>query len=153
MNSPVRLGVSPAAASTPMGVLNLRFDALFPHAGDLGCTVCLAPLLFLPAYLCMDVGLQDLPAAAWPAPFHNLPPRWVRQPPPCQESSPPWQPISAPPTGVDECFFFISVVVELPYSSIVCPFWLFFVFKLLCPSFGCARRHNVSTYASILVPH
>ena len=39
-------------------------------------------------------------------------------------------PISAPPTGMDECFFFISLVVGFPYSSIFYPFWLFFVFKL-----------------------
>ena len=40
-------------------------------------------------------------------------------------------PVSAPPTGLDECFSFISLVVRLPYSSIFCQFWLFFVFKLL----------------------
>ena len=37
--------------------------------------------------------------------------------------------ISAPPTGLDECFFFNSLVVGLPYSSVFCQFWLFFVFK------------------------
>ena len=31
----------------------------------------------------------------------------------------------------DECFFFISLVVGLPYSSIFCQFWLFFVFKFV----------------------
>ena len=41
--SPVRLGVSPAAAPTPMGVFNQRFEALFPRAGALGCVVCFAP--------------------------------------------------------------------------------------------------------------
>ena len=41
--SPVRLGVSPAAASTPTGVFNQRFEALFPHAGALGYEVCFAP--------------------------------------------------------------------------------------------------------------
>ena len=40
--SPVRLGVSPAAAPTPRGAFNQRFEALFPGAGALGCTVCLA---------------------------------------------------------------------------------------------------------------
>ena len=34
-------------------------------------------------------GTAGPPAAAWPAPFHNLPPRRVHQPPPCRESSPP----------------------------------------------------------------
>ena len=131
MTSPVRLGVSPAAASTPTGVFNQRFEALFPQAGALGCGVCFAPLLFLPVYLCENVGPQGLPATAWPAPFHNPPPRWVHQPPPCRESSPPQLPISAPPTGLDECFFFISLVVRLPYSLIFGQFWLFFVLKLL----------------------
>ena len=41
--SPVRLGVSPAATPTPTGVFNQRFEALFPHAGALGCAVCFDP--------------------------------------------------------------------------------------------------------------
>ena len=41
--SPVRLGVSPAAAPTPTGVFSQRFEALFPGAGALGCAVCFAP--------------------------------------------------------------------------------------------------------------
>ena len=41
--SPVRLGVSPAAAPTPMGVFTQRFEALFPCAGALGFAVCFAP--------------------------------------------------------------------------------------------------------------
>ena len=40
MNSLVRLGVSPAATSIPMGVFNQRFEALFPRTGALGCAVC-----------------------------------------------------------------------------------------------------------------
>ena len=40
--SPVRLGVSPAAAPTPTGAFNQRFEALFPRAGALGCSVCFA---------------------------------------------------------------------------------------------------------------
>ena len=43
MTSPVRLGVSPAAAPTPTGVFNQRIEALFPQAGALGCAVCFAP--------------------------------------------------------------------------------------------------------------
>ena len=64
-NSPVRLGFSPAAASTPTGVFNQRFEALFPHAGALGCAISFAPPLFLPVYLCTNVGPQGLLAAAW----------------------------------------------------------------------------------------
>ena len=69
MNSPVRLGVSPAAASTSRGVFSQRFEALFPRAGALGCAVSLAPQLFLPAYVCANVGPWGLLAVALPAPF------------------------------------------------------------------------------------
>ena len=116
----MRLGVSPAAASTPTGVFSQWFEALFPHGGTLGCGVCHLVHQLLPRW----------PAAALPTPLHNPPPRWVHQPP-CRESSPPQLPVPAPPTGLDECFFFISLVVGLPYSSIFCQFWLLFVFKLL----------------------
>ena len=43
--SPVRLGVSPAAAPNPTGIFNQRFEALFPRAGALGCAVCFASRL------------------------------------------------------------------------------------------------------------
>ena len=39
----VRLGVSPAAAPTPTGIFNQRFEALFPRAVALGCSVCFVP--------------------------------------------------------------------------------------------------------------
>ena len=108
------------------------------------------PLPFLLVYLCVNVGLWGLLAVALPALFHNLPPPWVHQLPPCCESSLPQLPVSAPPTSVDECYFFISLVVGLPCSSIFCQFWLFLFLNCCCPSFGCARRHSVSTYTSIL---
>ena len=111
--------------------------------------------LFLPVYLCMNVGLRGPPATTWwgllaaacPALFHNPPPRWARQPPPCCKSFPPRLPVSTPPTGVDECFFFISLVDGLPCSSIFCQFWFFFVFKLLlsffwlCEEVQCVYLH------------
>ena len=49
----------------------------------------------------------------------------------CRMSSPPQLPVSTPPTSLDECFYFISLVVGLLCGSIFCQFWLFFVFKLL----------------------
>ena len=65
----MRLGVSPTAASTPMGVFNPRFEALFPRAGALGCEVCFAPPPFVLVYLCTNVGSRSLLPAALPAPF------------------------------------------------------------------------------------
>ena len=68
--SPVRLGVPPAAAPTPTGVFNQRFEALFPRAVALGCMVCFAPLR--PVYLCSNVGLWVCyPHSACPALRHS----------------------------------------------------------------------------------
>ena len=150
MTSPVSLGVSPAAASTPTGVFNQRFEALCPCAGAVGCAVCFAPPPFLLVYLCTNVGLQGLPAttlwgltlAAWPAPFHNLPSRWVRQLPPCRVSSLPWLPISIPATGlvsVSSLSPWLSDFHTVRFSvSSGC-----FLFLNCCCPFGCARRCSV----------
>ena len=149
MNSPVMLGVSPAAASTPTGVFNQRFEALFPRDEALGCAVCFTPPLFLPVYLCSNVGPWGLLAVAVPAPlllFHNPPPRWIR--PCCCKFCPPHLPVSSPPASLDECFFFISLIVGLLWGSIFCQFWLFFVFKLLLSFWLCEEAQCV--YASIL---
>ena len=147
--SPGRLGVSPAATSTPTGVFNQRFEALFPCAGALGCGVCFAPLPFLLVYLCTNVGPWGLLAFSLPSLFvPQSASLWVR-PRQC-ESSLSQLPICASPTDLDERFFFISLVVGLPCGSIFCHFWLF-LFLNCCPCFGCARRHSVSTYVSILV--
>ena len=67
MICPVRLGVSPTAA-TPQ-VFSIRgFMALFPHTGTLSFVVCLAPQLFLPVYPHTNVGLSALPATSLPSP-------------------------------------------------------------------------------------
>ena len=89
------------------------FEALFPHTRTLSCVVCLATQLFLLVYLDMNVGPLALPAEALPG------------------SSPPQLPVFTSPTGLDECFFFNSLIVGLPYSSIFCQFWLVFVFKFV----------------------
>ena len=87
-------------------------------------------LPFLPVSLCANVGLQGLLAVALPAPL-------VPQSATSLGSGtlPTRLPVSTPPTGLDECVFFISLVVGLPCSSIFCQFWLFFVFKLLLSFF------------------
>ena len=56
--SPVRLGVSVAAASTPTGVFSQWFEALFPCTGALGSAVCHPVHQLLPRW----------PAAALPPP-------------------------------------------------------------------------------------
>ena len=89
------------------------FEALFPCNGTLGCAVCLSPQLFLLVYPHANMGPPSPPAL------------------PCQESSPSWLPVSAPPANLDECSFFNSLVVGFPYSLIFWQFWLFFVFKFV----------------------
>ena len=146
----VRLGVSPAAATTPTGVFNQRFETLLPQAGALGFEVCFAPLPFLPVYLCENVGPWGLLAAAWPALFHHPPPRWVRQPPPFLESFPPGCP-SAPllPVWMNVSSL-TSWLLDFHTVQFSVSSGCFLFLNCCCPSFGCARRHSVSTYASIL---
>ena len=130
----MRLGISPAATSTPTGVFNQRFEALFPHTRSLVCMVCitLPPPPFLPVYLCSNVGLWGPPAAVLP------------------ESS---------PLG---CLSLPLLLVWMNVSSLspwlldfhAVPFSVssgcFLFLNCCCLSFGCARRRSVPTYASIL---
>ena len=67
-NSPVRLGVSPAATTTPTGAFIQRSEALYPLAGALGYGVCFAPRRSS-WFICVLVwGHRVLPAAL-SAPF------------------------------------------------------------------------------------
>ena len=114
--SPVRLGVSPAAAPTPTGVFNQRFEALFSCARALGYAVCFTPCRLsqfisapmwdcgvlptalptpfsatlspaLSVYLCANVGPQGLLVVRPQAPF--IPHSAGLGPAMARESSPP----------------------------------------------------------------
>ena len=120
----------------PTCVFNQWFEALFPHAGTLGCAVCCLVHQLLPHW----------PAAALPTPLYHLPSRWVCQPLPCRESSLPRLPVSTPPTSLDECFFFNSLVVRFLYSLIFRQYWLFLFLNLLfffqlCEEAKCIYLH------------
>ena len=110
-----------------------------PHTGTLGCEACHPVHQLLPRW----------PAAALPAPLHNPPPRWVHQPRPCHKSSPPS--CLSPPllpvwVSVSSLSPWLSDFHTVRFSvSSGC-----FLFLNCCCPFGCARRHSVSTYASIL---
>ena len=94
--------------------------------------------------------LWGLLAAAWPAPFHSLPPCWVPQPPPCCESSPlgcPSPPLLPVWMNVSSLSTWLSEVCTVRFSvSSGC----FLFLNCCCPSFGCVRRRSVSIYTSIL---
>ena len=94
MSSPVSLGVSPTADSTPTGVFNKRFEALFPCTETLGCTVCPTPQLFLPVYLLTTVGPTSPKSTTSTGPPATALARVLSA----------HLPISTPPTSLDECF-------------------------------------------------
>ena len=84
----------------------------------------------------MNVGLQGLLVVRLPAPF--VPHSASLGPTTATRVLSALVPVSAPPTGLDECLFFIYLVSDF----LAVPFSV---------SSGCARRHSVSTYTSILV--
>ena len=63
----------------------------------------------------------------WDHLFHWLPPPLPHHP----LSSLPQLPVSSPPAHLDEYFFFKSLVVGLPHTSIFWQFWFFSVLKLV----------------------
>ena len=135
----------------PLQVFSVRdFEALFPNTGILGCTVCLTPQLFLPVYLHAYVG--------WPSPQATALPGPPATALPCVLSA--RLTVSTPPTSLDECFFFNSLVVGLPYSLIFCQFWLFFLFCFLnsllsffwlCEEAQCVYLHLHLSWKSVLL--
>ena len=89
----------------------------------------------LSVYLCVNVGPQGLLVVKVPAPF--VPHSTSLGPSMATGVFSALVPVSAPPTGLDECLFFISLVSG------------FLAIRFSSP--GCARRRSVSTYTAILV--
>ena len=127
------------SASLPAAV---RRGLSVRECGAAGChpPLCLPlslPLWVRPSgFICANVGPHGLLVVRLPAPFvphsASLGPATATG----VLSAP--VPVSAPPTGLDECLFFISLVSD-------------FLAVRFCVSSGCARRRSVSTYAAILV--
>ena len=90
----------------------------------------------LSVYLCANVGPQDLLVARLPSPF--VPHSASLGPATATRVLSTLVPVSALPTGLDECFFFISLVSD--------PLAVRF-----SVSSGWARRCSASTYSAILV--
>ena len=107
---------------------------VLPTALPAPLSTTLSPAL---SVICTNVGPQGLLVLGLPAPFvpHSASP----SPTIATRVLSPLVPVSAPPTGLDECLFFISLV------------WDFLAVRFSVSS-GCARRRSVSTYAAILVP-
>ena len=150
--SPVRLGVSLAASPTPTGVFNQKFESSFCCAGALGYVVVFAPRCSSGLSV-HDCGATVSASGQTACPFHPT----LRQSqshhgkaPRQGESSPPWLPISAPLTGLDECLFFISLVSDFLAVRFSVSSGCFLFVNCCCPPFGCVRRHRMSTYISIL---
>ena len=90
----------------------------------------------LSVYLCANVGPQGLLVVGLPALF--VPHSASLGPATATQVLSALVPVSAPPTSLDECLFFISLVSD-------------FLAVRFSVSSGCARRRSVSTYAAILV--
>ena len=116
---------------SPLGLQPEVMRLYFLGTGTLGCAVYpgagiahspdVPSNFYLPhVNVGLSVPLAAATAASFPLPHH------------CHSvSSPPWLPISAPPTHLDEYFFFKSLVVRFIYSLIFWQSLLFFVLKLV----------------------
>ena len=96
----------------------------------------------LSVYLCANVGPQGLLVVRLPAPFvphsASLGPATATQ----VLSTP--VPVSAPPTGLDECLFCISLVLDPLACSIFCQFWL-------CEEAQCVYlRHHLGSHKTYI---
>ena len=120
MNSPMRLRVSPSSA-TPINFYCQRFWGSLSSLWNPGSRG-LSHSLVVPVYPHTNVGPPTPPADA------------------LRQVLSTWLPGSAPPTGLDECFFFNSLVIRLPYSSIFCHFWLFLFLNLLLSFFWLCEK-------------
>ena len=107
--SPVRLGVSPAAAPIPTGVFSQGFEDLFPLRWSPGLRGLLHSLPLVLVYLCANVGPRGL-LLGLPAPF--VPHSASLGPATATRVLSTLVPVSAPPTGLDECLFFISLLLD-----------------------------------------
>ena len=107
----LRLEVS-SAAPTPTGFYSLRLWGFIFSTLEPWVVITHPPVVPPDFYLHTNVGPPSLSAAT------------------SHLSSLPQLPLSAPPTGMDECFFLNSSVVGLPYSSIFWQFWVFLYWLL-----------------------
>ena len=136
-NSPVRLGLSPTT-STPTRVFNQRFEPFSPLHWNPGlCGLSRFPVVppSLSAGKC---------GTAYSTSCHlsqSASYRLTCSTSFCLVVSPlcPAAP-SAPPTGLAECFFFNSLVVRLPYSSISWQFCYFLFLNLLLSFFWLCKE-------------
>ena len=108
----------------------------FPPRWSPGLRGLLRSPPFAQVYLCTSVGPQGLLVVKLPALF--VPHSASLSPAMAMRVLSALVPVSAPPTSLDECLFFISLVSD----------FLAIGFSV---SSGCVRRRSVSTYAAILV--
>ena len=87
--------------------------------------------LYFPSLEPWVMWVVSLPSSPWFIRMHMWDHLVLRTHAALPESSLPQLPVSTPPTNLDECFFFNSLVVGLTCSWIFWQFWLFFVFKFV----------------------
>ena len=98
------------------------FETFFFCAGTLGCVVLSRFPVVPPGLSAHDCGTDHSARCCLPwSTSHHLAVSLFH----------PGLPVSAPPTCLDECFFFNSLVAGLPYSLTFCQFRLFFVSKFV----------------------
>lgn len=125
MSCPVWLGLCSEPKPFPKAFITRGLEGLFPCSGSLVCTDCLAPQMFLPVYpRTHEYGTSRFPSCHFPYLLIHLCL-------PCHVSSPLQLPMSAPPSSLNECFFFsLSNFHTVRFSGTSA--WFFF--QICCSS-------------------
>ena len=121
VTSPARLGISPAAAPTPSGVFNQRFEALFPRTGALGTWSTLLPAV-CPGLSVCECGAAGSASGQTACPVR---PTLHQSRSPHSNASPLCPGAHLCPSYRSGCtFLFYLLGVGLPCHSIFCQLWL-----------------------------
>ena len=148
----MRLGVSPAATSTPMGAFNQRFEALFPPRWSPGlCGLLRSPAL-PPGLSMRECGAVESASYSTACPVHSTICHFSGSASHCIAMRPlhpgcPSLPLLQVWMNVSS--YVLGCWTSMPFDFLSVPVWFLFL-NCCCPSSGCARRCSVSTYASIL---
>ena len=135
-----------------MGAFNQRFEALFPPRWSPGLCGLLRSPAIPPGLSMRECGAVESASYSTACPVHSTICHFSGSASHCIAMRPlhpgcPSLPLLQVWMNVSS--YVLGCWTSMPFDFLSVPVWFLFL-NCCCPPFGCARRHSVSTYASIL---